>query len=324
MISTRSMELLRAWGLEEETLAGGVDADVWLWECPTLARAAEGTAHAVGYPTREQAAVVSPCAPGTVPQDWLEAVLRRHVGALPAPGSSSAPSWSGSRTRPTGSAPRCATATAGAATCGPATSSGPTGGTAVRRLLGVGMEEHERCARRCQVVFRAPSGRCSKTSATRSTSSPPPARPVVPPGRAGRPLGLRTVVALRGRRATQLDPGRLAALTRAGSGIVDLDPVIERIGPFLSPGEVADRFRVVACSWRATPRTGSRRGRHRHEYRAAERLRPRLEDGVGAAGGYTALLYTYEKPACPWCEITWSAPPDRDGKPAAAGCRREP
>ena len=36
VISTRSMELLRAWGLEEETLAGGVDADVWLWECPTL------------------------------------------------------------------------------------------------------------------------------------------------------------------------------------------------------------------------------------------------------------------------------------------------
>ena len=78
------MELLRAWGLEDEVLAGGVDADVWLWECATLARAAEGTAHAVGYPTREQAAVVSPSAPGTVPQDWLEAVLRRHVGSLPA------------------------------------------------------------------------------------------------------------------------------------------------------------------------------------------------------------------------------------------------
>ena len=37
----------------------------------------------MGYPSREQAAVVSPCAPGTVPQDWLEAVMRRHVGTLP-------------------------------------------------------------------------------------------------------------------------------------------------------------------------------------------------------------------------------------------------
>ena len=54
------MELLRAWDLEDEILAGGVDADVWLWECPTLARAAEGRAHAVGYPSREQAAVDQP------------------------------------------------------------------------------------------------------------------------------------------------------------------------------------------------------------------------------------------------------------------------
>ena len=36
VISTRSMELLRAWHLEDEILAGGVDADVWLWECPTF------------------------------------------------------------------------------------------------------------------------------------------------------------------------------------------------------------------------------------------------------------------------------------------------
>ena len=44
VISTRSMELLRAWHLEDEIRAGGVDVDVWLWECPTLARAAEGRA----------------------------------------------------------------------------------------------------------------------------------------------------------------------------------------------------------------------------------------------------------------------------------------
>ena len=83
MISTRSMELLRSWGLEREVLAGGVDADVWLWECDTLATAAEGKAHAVGYPSCAQAQVVSPCSPGTVPQDWLVDVLRRHVATLP-------------------------------------------------------------------------------------------------------------------------------------------------------------------------------------------------------------------------------------------------
>jgi hypothetical protein len=60
-----------------------------------------------------------------------------------------------------------------------------------------------------------------------------------------------------------LDPGRLAALIRAGSGIVDLEPVIERIGPFLSPGEVADGFRVGRvflagdAAHRVTPRGGT-------------------------------------------------------------------
>ena len=84
VISTRSMELLRTWGLQDEVLAGGVEADVWLWECETLADAAHGRVHPVGYPNRDQAMVVSPCAPGTVPQDWLEAVLRRHLSSLPS------------------------------------------------------------------------------------------------------------------------------------------------------------------------------------------------------------------------------------------------
>ena len=46
--------------------------------------AAEGRAYEVGYPSREQAAVISPTAPSIVPQDWLEAVLRRHLETLPS------------------------------------------------------------------------------------------------------------------------------------------------------------------------------------------------------------------------------------------------
>ncbi len=84
VISTRSMEILRSWQLEDEVRAGGIEGDVQIWECETLARAAEGCAYAVGYPSREQAAVVSPTAPGIVPQDWLEIVLRRHIETLPS------------------------------------------------------------------------------------------------------------------------------------------------------------------------------------------------------------------------------------------------
>ena len=52
VISTRSMEILRSWQLEDEVRSGGIEGDVQIWECETLARAAEGCAYAVGYPSR--------------------------------------------------------------------------------------------------------------------------------------------------------------------------------------------------------------------------------------------------------------------------------
>ena len=69
------MELIRAWGLEDEVRAGGVEVEWLMWESPTLARAAGGTPIAVGLPTRAQAALISPTAPACVPQDHLERVL---------------------------------------------------------------------------------------------------------------------------------------------------------------------------------------------------------------------------------------------------------
>jgi putative polyketide hydroxylase len=81
-ISTRSMELFRSWGLEEEIRAGGVDAEWLLWICETLALASAGSGVKVGYPTNEQSAVVSPTGPACVPQDHLEPVLKRHLASL--------------------------------------------------------------------------------------------------------------------------------------------------------------------------------------------------------------------------------------------------
>ena len=81
-ITTRSMELLRSWGLEEVVRAGGVDAGWLQWHCDTLARAAAGFGTATGLPTGEQSAAVSPTEPACVPQDHLEPVLLRHLRAL--------------------------------------------------------------------------------------------------------------------------------------------------------------------------------------------------------------------------------------------------
>jgi putative polyketide hydroxylase len=81
--STRTMELLRAWGLADAIRAGGHDVDMQMLECTTLAQAASGTVSPVGFPTREQCAVVSPTATACVPQDHVETVLLDHVATLP-------------------------------------------------------------------------------------------------------------------------------------------------------------------------------------------------------------------------------------------------
>ena len=81
-LSTRSMELLRCWDLDEEIRDGGVEVDWLIWESETLATAASGVGHVTGLPTREQAAVVSPVAPECVPQDHLERVMLARLEAL--------------------------------------------------------------------------------------------------------------------------------------------------------------------------------------------------------------------------------------------------
>jgi putative polyketide hydroxylase len=83
-VSTRSMELLRSWGLEDEMRAGGADAEWWMWTCRTLAQASAGYGMYAGHPSREQSALISPTGPACVPQDHLEPVLLRYLSSLGA------------------------------------------------------------------------------------------------------------------------------------------------------------------------------------------------------------------------------------------------
>ena len=82
MVSTRSMELLRSWGLEGEILAGGTDVEWQALVTRTLADADRGEAAALGLPTKDQAAVMSPVAPLCTPQDHTEAVLLGYARSL--------------------------------------------------------------------------------------------------------------------------------------------------------------------------------------------------------------------------------------------------
>jgi putative polyketide hydroxylase len=83
-VSTASMELMRAWGLEPPLRAGGIDLEMRPWVCDTLATAAAGRAFDAGFPSREQSALISPTSPACVPQSHLEPVLEDHLRSLAA------------------------------------------------------------------------------------------------------------------------------------------------------------------------------------------------------------------------------------------------
>ncbi len=246
VVSTRSMELMRAWGLEDDVLEGGVDADVWLWECPTLAQAAAGTAHAVGYPTREQAATVSPCAPGTVPQDWVETVLRRHVTSLPAVrfelGTKlitldGAPDRVAVTLLDPGGRVRIVRARYVVAADG--------AHSPVRRLLGVPMRGPiDGAYAGIQVVMRAPLWPmlADRRYGLYFVTTPDSPGLFLPAGRGDRWVyGPGRAPA---DQSADADPTRLVEAIRRGAGVHDLDVRLERIGPFHSLGQLAAQFRV--------------------------------------------------------------------------------
>jgi putative polyketide hydroxylase len=83
VLSLRSMELLRAWGLEEDVWRAADSVDMTMLAMASTAHAAEGTVIDVGYPTASQCSVLSPTQAVCVAQDLLEGILRRHLSDLP-------------------------------------------------------------------------------------------------------------------------------------------------------------------------------------------------------------------------------------------------
>jgi 2-polyprenyl-6-methoxyphenol hydroxylase-like FAD-dependent oxidoreductase len=78
-VSTRTMELLRSWGLEDEIRAGQLEiAAVGAWAAESLA-SPDGVVVPLGHPDFEQSAAASPTTLAAVPQDHLEPVLLRHL-----------------------------------------------------------------------------------------------------------------------------------------------------------------------------------------------------------------------------------------------------
>jgi len=83
VISTRGMELMRRFGLEDMVRAGAADVKIRAWVTPDLA-AGQGTEMPLGQPSDAEAAAVSPARPAWVPQDHHEPILLEHLRGLPS------------------------------------------------------------------------------------------------------------------------------------------------------------------------------------------------------------------------------------------------
>ncbi|MGH8573630.1 MAG: FAD-dependent oxidoreductase, partial [Gammaproteobacteria bacterium] len=79
-VSTRTMELLRSWGLEQRVRAGAMHVRPGLVVSDTLT-GTQRDGMEFGYPTDAQALAVSPTTPCYCPQDHLEPVLLTHLRA---------------------------------------------------------------------------------------------------------------------------------------------------------------------------------------------------------------------------------------------------
>jgi putative polyketide hydroxylase len=83
VISTRGMELMRRFGLEEAVRAGAADVDPTALVTPTLS-STEGMLMPLGYPSDDEATKVSPTRPSWTPQSHYEPILLAHLQASPS------------------------------------------------------------------------------------------------------------------------------------------------------------------------------------------------------------------------------------------------
>jgi 2-polyprenyl-6-methoxyphenol hydroxylase-like FAD-dependent oxidoreductase len=265
-VSTRSMELFRSWGLEDEIRAREI-AVAWLGlACETLAAAETGFAFPLGYPTAEQAALISPTAPACVPLDQLEPVLLYHLATLEPARIEMGTEVAGVESHPDGVRVVLRDVTSGESRVVRARFLIAADGahSRVRASLGIPMHGPDALETVVSVLFRAPLW--DVVGAARygiySVALPDVGGVFLPAGRGDR--WLYAVELDRGReQPSDFTADRLRDMIRLGAGDSRLEPRIERIGSFTFAAQLAERFRdgttflIGDAAHRVTPRGGT-------------------------------------------------------------------
>ena len=264
-VSTRTMELLRSWGLEDEIRAGGVEVEWKQWVGPTLT--AIGAAHPTSFPTREQSAVLSPTAPASVPQDHLEPVMLRHLRSFEVARVELGTEVVALHHGPSGVEVTLREVATGQTRSVHARYLVAADGarSTVRHALEIGMRGPGRLSHAVATEFRAPLWELlgSRRYCIYAVTDPDAAGVFVPAG-----SGDRWVYGLEQELeetwpSVELTEEQAARRIRLGSGLADLRPRIDRIGTFTFASRLADRFREGAAflvgdaAHQITPRGGT-------------------------------------------------------------------
>src|SRR5215207_10127500 len=262
VLSLRSMELVRAWGLEADVRARSVDVDWTMLESETLADAAAGTAIAVGYPDAEQSRMVSPTAPACVAQDDVEPLLLEHLRAAPHAHVELGTELTGIYAGPDGARAHLRDVRTGAQRAVHARYVVAADGarSAVRRSLGIALIGPEDLMAGFTTLFRAPlwdvvgERRHLLYSVTRA-AAPGTFLPAGPSD--------RWLLGLPGGRDDVPDERRAASLVRLGAGVPDLPVRVERSRYFSAAAQLAEGWRSGCvflagdAAHRVTPRGGT-------------------------------------------------------------------
>jgi 2-polyprenyl-6-methoxyphenol hydroxylase-like FAD-dependent oxidoreductase len=239
-VSTRSMEILRCWGLARAVRAGGVRALPASATSRTLADA-EYTVTPLGLPPFAEMRRRSPVWPSFTPQDHLEPLLAGHLRklggelAFDTDITHLAVDGAGVRVRLGGSRVVKARYLVGA----------DGAHSTVRRLLGIGVETLGDLGEWVQALVRADlSEVLGKRRYALYVVEHPEAEGILVPTGAGRWAYAQQWYPERGEHPADWTPRRIVERFRLAAGAPDLPVEVLGMLPFTMVGAVADSFRA--------------------------------------------------------------------------------
>jgi putative polyketide hydroxylase len=265
VISTRGMELMRRWGLEDAVRAGAPDVIPRAWVTPDLA-CGQGAEMPLGYPSDEEAAAVSPCRPAWAPQDHHEPILLAHLRQMTAAtvrftceltefSQDQAGVHAMLTDRQTAATSRVDAQYVIAA---------DGAHSRIREQLGIGMDGPGHLADYERAEFCAPLGRAAGDSRyALYVITRPDAAGILAQRGLGDRWGLSRERTPGQPRLTDLSEAELAALIARAAGAADLPVRIERLSSFPFAAQIAGRYRhgraflVGDAAHRMTPRGGT-------------------------------------------------------------------